>query len=200
MKELFLVPKHLYEAMHANRTKIKNKDEKIKQWGTTMLPPPLQKKISLNTVKIPEISKVPVKHNLAYKPSLSEQLNVKFKPENLPHARLILKHFEKSSNTQWDEYGDLFSPINGYNIIDIIHDFIFKSDIKDTLKVSDYRFLVSSTDFPIHYIRNNPLKNVLTRSSQFQNINIKTPKHLTKKKIGGGKIKTYRKPSNWSIY
>ena len=61
MKELFLVPKHLYEVMHANRSKIKNKDEKIKQWGTTLLPPPLQKKISLNSIKIPEIGKPPVK-------------------------------------------------------------------------------------------------------------------------------------------
>ena len=44
MKELFLVPKHLYEVMQTNTSKIKNKDEKINQWGTTMLPPPLQKK------------------------------------------------------------------------------------------------------------------------------------------------------------
>ena len=156
----------------------------------------------MNTVKIPEISKVTVKRNLLYKPSLSDQLNAKFKPENLPHARLILKHFEKSSHTQWDEYGDLFSPINGYNIIDVIHDFIFKSDIKDSLKVNDYRFLVSSTDLPMHYIRNNPLKNTLTKTSQFQNLNIKTPKRASKKKVGGGGrgCKPYHIRPTWNVY
>ena len=200
MKEFYLVPKQIYDAMQSSTSKSSNKVKNIprisNRWGTTLLPPPLQNKINLNQIKIPEVNKSYNKHHKSF---LYDQLNVKFKPENLPHAKLILNFFDKSPDTQWDDFGDLFSPINGYNIIDIIHDFIFKIDINDMNKINDYRFLISSTNLPLHYIRNNPLRNTLSKSNQFQNLNIKHGKQPVKK-VGGGKYKLHSKLQNWRIY
>ena len=200
MKELYLIPKHIYEIMqsgsnHGNdKPKNNRTPQKGEHWRTTLLPPPLQNKIHLNEVKIPDLYKSN-NNKQHHKSSLQDQLNLRFKPENLPHAKLILKYFERSPDTQWDDYGDLFTPINGYNIIDIIHDFIFKIDIKDPLKINNYRFLVSTTNMPLHYIRNNPLKKSLSNDNQFHNLNIKTPQ-----KVGAGGRKPYHIQPTWSVY
>ena len=210
MKELYLIPKHIYDIMQTDKsqtdikTKKKHNNRLNERWGTTVLPPPLQNKVHLNPIKIPDTRKSNNRQH-HYKPTIYDQLNLRFKPENLHLANLILKYFEKSSSTLWDEYGDLFSPISGYNIIDIIHDFIFDTDIKDPLKIDSYRFLVSSTNLPLHYIRNNSLKNNLTKVShqqQGQDIRsrpITRQASKSKKKVGGS-IKLSRPSSSWTCY
>ena len=205
MKELYLIPKHVYDIMQAgtSQTTIKSKKKPSihlnERWGTTVLPPPLQNKIHLNPVKIPDTRKSNNRQQ-HYKPTIYDQLNLRFKPEKLHLANLILKYFEKSSSTLWDEYGDLFSPISGYNIIDIIHDFIFDTDIKDPLKIDSYRFLVSSTNLPLHYIRNNSLKNNLSKASLQQNLgNRPITRQTNKKKIGGG-VKLRHVLPSWTYY
>ena len=47
----------------------------------------------------------------------------------LQRAVLILKHFDTTGDIKWNEYGDIYSPINGYNIIDIIHDLTYHDKI-----------------------------------------------------------------------
>ena len=111
MKEFYLVSKQIYDAMQPSTTKssikVKNKPRASNRWGTTLLPPALQNKINLNQIKIPEVHKNYNKHYQQHKSSLYDELNVKFKPENLLHAKLILNFFDKSH--KWIQHHRYYS-------------------------------------------------------------------------------------------
>ena len=188
MKEFYLVPKHLYDAMkstttvkkkgsdiikgripNSSTTNIKRRIPKIgEQWQTKIPPPPLRNQITLNSIKGTDTND---------KPNIYTHLSLRMSGKELQRATLILKHFDKSNDMKWDEYGDLYSPINGYNIIDIIHDLIYHEKISNIDKLNDFKYIITSSALPIHYIKNKFIKEHLS-----EQVNIKTGGSIPKKK------------------
>ena len=187
MKELYLIPKHQFEVLsnknHVNskgnnitsKPKItnmvktpnlvrSNKPKTIKrkvplvgqQWGTRLLPPPIQKPVHMKGIKYSykETSK---------NPNINQQLSMKFFGKNLSHARILLDHLDKSGLVEYNEYGDIFQPINGYNIVDFIED-IISNDKISAYKFEDYKYIVNFTNIPLHFIKNKEFKNYLSQS------------------------------------
>ena len=191
MKELYLIPKHQYDVMKsknslngnntskssiseisnystpvkANRSKFIRTNKIVKskskvphdgqKWQTRILPPPLQNRIYMKGIKYNRNDK-PVNSNI------QQQVTMKFYGKQLSHARVLLEHLEKSGNVEWNEYGDITHPINGYNIVTFMEDIIKKDKISPS-KVEDYKFIINSGNIPLYIIKNKELKNYLTQ-------------------------------------
>lgn len=184
MKELYLIPKQTYERMVStlnNNSKVntKRKEKKEIEWKTPLPPPPLQK--HAREVIPLKVINTPGDMSINQNPSLNELLPITFKEEDLPRAKLLLKRFETSGVFKWDNNGDLFSPFNKGNIIDIIKTW---SDDKSLFSDSDvdvYRYIISTTDIPIWMIKNPQLKKMMLA---------KDVKNKNKKnKMGAGRVK-----------
>ena len=212
MKELYLVPKHIYEVMNNGNSIIKNTDgnnnstigedtemdhnqNKVitpkpgEKWRTRILPPPVQNKIRLNEIAVPE-------KNIKT-PPLYEHLNLRISNNEIGRARIILKHIEKSNKIFWDDYGDIYTPLNNYNIINIIYDFIYQVDIRDPKKLGDYRYIITITDIPLHMIKNKHILDFIRMNGR-----VNSPRKK-KKKVGAGGVFLKKKSSgisNWKIY
>ena len=76
---------------------------------------------------------------------------------------LLLSHLEKSGVVEWDEYGDLFKPVNSYNVIDFLSDVILFNKL-GVNKLKDYNFIIETANVPLHFIRKSSLKNYLIQS------------------------------------
>ena len=209
MKVLYLIPKHHYEVMNNGSSHVKgnivdaddtimtnmrNEDKVPKseeKWVTRMLPPPIQNTIALKAVKTPD--------KIMKNPSLYDHLSLKVGTHEIGRARLILKHIEKSDKILWNDEGDIYVPINNYNIIDIIHDFIYQRDIKDPKKLDDYKYFITVANLPVHLIKNKHVLDFLTRDSGLMTSVKKSPK----KKRGAGIFKKKKKVhmlSKWKVY
>ena len=177
------------------------------QWKTRILPPPLQNSILLNEIKVPEKKT----QNLSSTTSLYELLPLRIKKSSdLSRARVLLKHFEKNGNITWDSFGDIFSPINNYNIIDIINDLINKSDKIEKKRLDDYKHFISIANIPTWLIKNETILNAIKRDpppsppptlphTSLQGV---IPKFTIHKKKGGGRqIKKIKLEKNkWMCY
>ena len=120
-----------------------------------ILPPPLQKPVYLKGVYYNRDEK-------SKNSNIQQQLAMKFYGKNLSHARVLLNHLEKSGVVEWNEYGDISQPINGYNIIKFMEDVIVKDKINPN-KVEDYKFIIHSSNLPLSVIKNQELKDHLTQ-------------------------------------
>ena len=166
MKELYLIPKQGYERMISSlsirntnakaNTKIENKNK----WKTTLPPPSLQNSsppaVPLRVIRTPE--------NISdnKNPSLNEILPVTFKGDDISRAKLLLKHFEKTGNITWDSNGDLFTPFNKGNIIDIINVFNSGRTKFTKAQILLYRYIVSATSLPLWMIKNSEIKKLIS--------------------------------------
>ena len=90
-------------------------------------------------------------------------LNINISGKQLTRAKLILKHFENSEDVRWNEDGDLYSPINAYNIVDIIHDLVYKTTTPKMSdeKLADVKNIVNVSSLPLHYINNTIFLNYM---------------------------------------
>ena len=190
------------EKSNNNKKRMENRLPKEgEQWQTRILPPPLQNNVKLKQIKIPD------KKDIS-NPSIHEVLNLKIKSNDISHARTLLRYFENSGIVTWNSHGDLYSPLNNYNIIDIIYDFIYKNPIYDNKKIEDYRYLISATNIPSWLIKNNTLMNKIKTESI--TLPAGTPTLLSstrlKKKKGSGskslimKHKRSNNTSKWICY
>ena len=200
MKELYLIPKHIYDVLNSSDTSknvnialnilskekgnIENSTNEVGQWKTRIPPPPLQKPILLNEIKVPR--------KKTTKSKLHELLPLKIKTSTLPRARLLLKLFEKCNSIEWDINGDITSPINNYNIIDIIGELVEKKDNVEREELYIYNHLISIANIPSWLIKNEKV---------LESINNIYSDVKTVKKKGGG-IKFNKKPSTnkWVCY
>ena len=98
------------------------------------------------------------------KPNIYSQLSLRLSGKQLQRGTLILKHFDRGNDMIWDEYGDIYSPINGYNVIDFIYDLTSLEPIKNREKLRDYAYLIKSSSLPLHYIKNNKIKDYLSEN------------------------------------
>ena len=201
MKELVLIPKHIYEILSNSNQKSNNASgntlpKEGEEWQTRILPPPLQNNIRLNEVKIPE------KKTTSSNPFIYELLALKIKTGEISHARTLLKYFENSGVVSWNSQGDLYAPLNNYNIIDVIHDFIYKTHIYDTKKIDDYRYFISVTNIPPWLIKNNLLMNkIKSESASLSSLSATPSTPSTRKKKGSGLIKIVKdKRNKWISY
>ena len=123
MKELYLIPKHVYDVMNSGRGNVKDNidtndntltfnkrkgDRSLKpkeKWVTRMLPPPIQDRITLKTVNTPNDNNDGNSKN----PSLFDHLSLRIGAHEISRAKLILKHLEKSNKVLWDDHGDIYS-------------------------------------------------------------------------------------------
>ena len=187
MKELYLIPKQGYERMLSSlntnsKVNTEVKDEKEIEWKTSIPPPtssirnPRQSQIPLRVIKSPEDI------SLNRNPSLNELLPITFKEEDLSRAKLLLKHFEKSGSFRWDNSGDLFSPFNKGNVIDIIKTWNDNKSRFTDEEIQLYRYIISVTDIPIWMIKNSQLKKLLTAKDV-------TKKKVKKNRMGTGLTK-----------
>ena len=214
MKELYLIPKHLYDVMKPTKSLNETTNKGIQRttttttttqdnttnnsykprtpnigerWQTKIPPPPFQ----ITSNKRSKIPSPPIQnqirpskrrleiqlpppppplhtssnhkqvHNLNKNPNIYTQLSLRMTGKELQRATLILKHFDAGGDIKWNEYGDMYSPINGYNIIDIIHDLIYREEITNTNKLNDYKYIITSSSLPMHYIKNKFIKDNL---------------------------------------
>ena len=134
------------------KSKLKQQQQ---QWGThtpPTLPTPIHLKgFSYNRVEKPKNS------------NLHQQLGMKFFGKNLSHARVVLDHLEKSGIVEWNDYGDMTQPLNGYNILTFMEDIISKDKI-GLSKVEDYKFLINATNLPLDMVKNKDLKSYLMQN------------------------------------
>lgn len=171
MKELYLIPKHTYEYMNKNTgvvkkentkeeeemklvSKVKNKS--VKKWKTN-IPPKINKRVPLKTLKY-----TIKKNQRQEKPNLSEVLKLHFLNDSkqISQAQYILKYFMNNSDIIWDHNGDLFSPYNNYNIIDIIKHILSKKRITGT-QLNVYKYLITTSGIPIWAVTNENLQKIL---------------------------------------
>ena len=142
-----------------NKNKVLKSKSKVpdvgQKWGTRILPPPLQNPVYMKGINYNREDK-PTNFNIEH------QLTMKFYGKHLSHARVLLDHLEKSGNVEWNEYGDISHPINGYNVVNFLEDVIKKNKISPS-KVEDYKFIISSGNIPLYIIKNKELKNYLTQ-------------------------------------
>ena len=201
MKELYLIPKHLYGIMKpssavkkiqddvkcgnvkdVNTTAIKrtkpNKSKlqkciaskristdrkrrirripKIGERWQTIIPPPTPPRPPLKIQNMNNNNSNNNIHKKKINPNIYNMLNLKIIGKEMPRAKLILKHFENSEDVRWNEHGDLYSPINAYNVVDIIHDLVYKvgTDKIGSQKLDDMKYIVNASSLPLHYIKN----------------------------------------------
>ena len=131
-----------------------------------------------------------INYNHSDKPknsNIQQQLTMKFYGKDLSHARVLLDNLEKSGNIEWNEYGDITHPINGYNAVKFIEDVIKRNKINAS-KVEDYKFIINSGNIPLYIINNKELKNYLTQDP---------PTTIIGK---SGKLFKSRRSPNWNIY
>lgn len=197
MKELYLIPKQSYERMVSSlnvnpKVNMKRKDKtKDIEWKTSLPPPSLQKH---SRAEIPlKIINTPMDSSINQNPSLNELLPITFKDEDLSRAKLLLKRFESSGNFKWDNNGDLFSPFNKGNIIDIIKIWNDDKSLFSDRDVELYRYIISTTDIPMWMIKNPQLKKLLLAKD------VKKKKKKTKSRMGAGQMKKIN-TKTWMTY
>ena len=183
MKEFYLLPKHQFELMNSKKKKIvagdgdsvnptttpcnikkgekKKKPEIGERWGTRIIPPPIRKSIAVKGMKYN--SKIHPNSNI------QQELSSQLQGKNLTRGKLILKHIENSGNIKWDEFGDIYNPLNNYNIIDFIKDITSNDAIAD-IKIADYKLLVLLGNVPLHYIKNERLKKYILNPLQYSSV------------------------------
>ena len=163
------------------------------EWGTRVLPPILQNSIPLKGISF--------NHDQNKKnPNIQAQLSMKFYGTHLSHARVLLNHLEKSGLVDWDEYGDIFKPFNGYNVIDFIEDVISTWKI-DISKLEDYWMIINSTNLPLHFIKNPVLKNYINQKiNPTTAITTTTTRSSRGKKTNKGKLIPSKSKPRWDIY
>ena len=132
------------------------------RWQTKLAPPPLQKSIPLKGI-VYDRKEVPKNVNI------QQQLGMNFHGKDLSHAKVLLNHLERSGIVEWDEYGDLFKPVNGYNVIDFLSDVILFNKLGPD-KLNDYSFIIQTANIPLHFIRNTSLKNYMIQSRSTRTI------------------------------
>ena len=161
MKEYYLIPKHLYDIINnqSSKTKPNKSTQELNPgqiWQTRIPPPSLQNKVNLN-----KIQNYQNQENNNKNPNIYSQLSIRFPQKTLPLANQILRHFENTNDFKWDQYGDLFSPINNYNIVDIIDNIISHNNkIEDKYKET-YKYIILSSNLPYHFINNDDIKTLL---------------------------------------
>ena len=224
MKELYLIPKHLYDAMKIGKEKTSitgpdgendddddDNDDGDDDTGNRSSVSNKHRKIRLPKVGeqwrtriLPPQIQNQIKLKSIHPPeknskngSLYEQLNLEIGTGKIARARLILKHFENSNKLIWGEHGDLYSPLSNYNVINIIRDFIYQEDIGGSNKLEDYKYLVSITGLPKHLIENKALLRFLSADpTAYASV-----KKKSKKKTGAGLLKEkYYTLNKWKPY
>lgn len=179
MKELYLIPKLVYERVMKSHKDVTDSEISSSNIGgynkmvelktiLTNKPPPaivpqfnnnesLKKK---NTVTLKTLKKVGEKKNNK-NPPLSNLINIIFPNTTRTYALSLLKYFEKSDNMKWDNNGDLFHPLNKYNILEFITNLAQKNKKIDAQYIDDYKYLISDINLPYWLIRNVALKKQL---------------------------------------
>ena len=205
MKEFILLPKHTYDSIKQvsssssseKRSDVVNsiqpKGQNKNAFKTTVPPPP----IPLRQIPIPE------KHNndsendnRSYKvnthTSVNDILSFRFEEEKLKKAQILLNYFKNNLNYKWDRKGDIHSPNNNRNILDIITDFLNEKKSLANSDITYYKYIVYTSNMPLSLINNKSLKKSL-----------ETTKRTKSTRVGGKllkKIKRYNHHTNWKTY
>ena len=207
MKELYLIPKHLYGITKPSSTVKKVRDDvkcgnvnnrvikraklnksklqkcttskrisgdrkrripKIGERWQTVIPPPSPPRPALKIQNTNSNSNNNITRRKKINPNIHNMLNIKIGGKEMTRAKLILKHFENSGDVRWNEDGDLYSPINAYNIVDIIRDLVYKTaNPKMSLqKKADVKNLISVSSLPLHYINNTEFLKYMNRGEE----------------------------------
>ena len=209
MKEFYLIPKHQFQLMNSHKptptpssgqvnlsppTKprhCKKSPEIGEQWMTRVIPPPLQKGIKMKGIR-------PFKYDgdsnhIRKNPNILQELSTELQGKNLIRGKLLLKYIENSGQLEWDELGDIYRPMSGYNIIQFISNIVNGTSLDDD-QMDPYKLLILSSNIPFHHIKNQKLRNYT--------MNVKKPK---KKKsgrhhVGSGAPSINKNALSWMSY
>ena len=76
------------------------------------------------------------------------------------YVNSVLHYLQKSNNIQRDEDGNLNSPFNEFNILEMIKDFVGKDKVSND-NLQDYKYLIRTANIPVWMIKNKSLINQL---------------------------------------
>ena len=113
------------------------------------------------------------------KPPLTDIIPLHFTETKIPYVNSVLQYLQKSSNIQWDDHGELYSPLNGYNILHIIKSFLDKNKVEKEI-IEDYDYLIKLAGIPHWLIRNKSLVKQLQKTFGIK----KGAGGLSKRKLG----------------
>ena len=114
------------------------------------------------------------------KPSLTHLLPVYFTESRIPYATSVIHHLQNKDIIQWDNEGNLHSPLVGRNIFHLIQDFAGRKKV-EVEKVPDYSYIIRVGDIPNWLIKNKLLVGQVNHS-----------RHVQKGAGGGGKARKKR--------
>ena len=206
MKELYLIPKQGYERMLSSlntvSVKIKGntKSKNNREWKTSIPPPSVQ---NPSTPHIPLRVVKTLENKENRNPSLYELLPMTIKTDEISHAKIILKYFEKTNNISWDNTGDLYAPVNEGNIIDIINDFNSGKTKFTDHKIELYKYIITTTGLPLWMIKNPTIKKMIIPKDIIEVKPESTSPWKNTKNKYGAKSKTNNKNNNnrsWTSY
>ena len=152
-----------------------------------ILPPPKRPRKQRPSIFLRELD-----YNLQdrrIKPSLGELIPYKINNKGkIGPAKTLLKHFEKNDNLQWSQEGDLYQPITGINILDIIYDITSNKTQFSDKEIAIIKHILLITNTPISFIINKRIKDEIIKAS-FNIQQPSTPKRKPKRK----NVLTWRK-------
>lgn len=137
---------------------------KRKVFTPTLDPLPLPKKSLIPLNEEEEnygVHKMPVFTKNYEKPNLEALINLSISPASREAAKALLTFFDKKEHIRWDSKGQLISPIDNYNVIDIIKTLL---QSKANIKKSDipfYRLILNEAGIVPELIKNMKLRQQL---------------------------------------
>ena len=114
-------------------------------------------RIPLRVTKVQSIS-------ASRKPPLTDIIPIYFTEPKFPYVNSVLHYLQKSDNIQWDEEWDLYSPLNRYNILDIVQSFLGRKKVEKE-QLQDYEYIIRTAGIPYWLIKNKLLVNQLRNTS-----------------------------------
>ena len=166
MKEFYLVPKSVYERIKVNNiggtSTIPSQKgvTRLKTFITPIPPPPhppkqKEKRSTKKHIRLKTLSHNII--NIQENPNIEGLIQIHFGTNLRENALSLFKIMKNEGSLKWNEKGDLLSPINKYNILDILKD-LLKNNVKLTEEqLADYHYLLSITNILPEYIKNRKI-------------------------------------------
>ena len=148
MREFCLVPKKKMDALYQSPDLVGG--QRLK----TVIPltPQNKKKIKKKTVKknslpLPERKQAGV-------PDLENLIDLQFPSSTNRYAKAFLNLFKNNNFITWNEMGDLKTPIQGFNIINMLKKLISDKSNIEINELPFYKIILSSVGSPYDFIKN----------------------------------------------
>lgn len=151
--EYCLVPRNLAEKLYQKN----HQDDNEMKGGS-----PSKKRVKVkprNRCKIPLI-KIPNRGEYM-NPDLENLLDLKFPPTSVRYAKALLSLFKNKSHIKWDEMGNLITPIDGYNLVDMIKKMVQEKSLLELNELPFYKMLTTTASIPLELIKNNQVRGQL---------------------------------------